>query len=97
MELSQSEAQWHREVGSIHVPCQGHRRRLPQIRVVPNPDVGTLVSVTLSVSPVAQTTFMVLLPAVLVDTAHPVEPVSTEGSPQITSSFRHWVKKSSTL
>jgi hypothetical protein len=38
----------------------------PQIRVVANPDLGTLVSVTLSVSPVAQTTFTVLLPVVLV-------------------------------
>ena len=51
----------------------------PQIRVVSNPDLGTLVSVTLSVSPVAETTFTVLLPAVLVDAAHPVEPVQTEG------------------
>jgi hypothetical protein len=51
----------------------------PQIRVVANPDLGTLVSVTLSVSPVAETTFTVLLPAVLVDAAHPVEPVQTEG------------------
>ncbi len=51
----------------------------PQIRAVPNPDLGTLVSVTLSVSPVAQTTFTVLLPTLLVDAAHPVEPVSTEG------------------
>jgi len=51
----------------------------PQIRVVTNPDLGTLVSVTLSVSPVAETTFTVLLPALVVDAAHPVEPVQTEG------------------
>jgi hypothetical protein len=51
----------------------------PQIRVVSNPDLGTLVSVTLSVSPVAETTFTALLPAVLLDPAHPVEPVQTEG------------------
>jgi len=51
----------------------------PQIRVVANPDLGTLVSVTLSVSPVAETTFTVLLPTVVVDAAHPVEPVQTEG------------------
>ena len=38
-----------------------------------------LVSVTLSVSAVAETTFTVLLPAVLVDAVHPVEPVQTEG------------------
>src|SRR6516165_2118922 len=49
----------------------------PQIRVVANPDLGTLVG--LSVSPVAETTFTVLLPAVVVDAAHPVEPVQTEG------------------
>jgi len=51
----------------------------PQIRVVSNPDLGTLVSVTLSVSPVAETTFTVLLPTVLVDATHPVEPVQTDG------------------
>ena len=51
----------------------------PQIRVVSNPDLGMLVSVTLSVSAVAETTFTVLLPAVLVDAVHPVEPVQTEG------------------
>jgi hypothetical protein len=51
----------------------------PHIRVVPVADLGTLVSVTLSVSPVAESTFTVLLPAVLVDAAHPVEPVHTDG------------------
>ena len=51
----------------------------PQIRVVPNPDLGTLVSVTLGISPVAETTFTVLLPAAIVDTTHPVEPVHTDG------------------
>ena len=51
----------------------------PAIRVVPNPDRGTLVSVTLSVSPVAETTFTVLLPATVVDAALPVATVHTEG------------------
>ena len=51
----------------------------PQIRVVSGPDLATLVSVTLSVSPVAETTFTMLLPAVLVDPAHSVEPVQTDG------------------
>jgi hypothetical protein len=51
----------------------------PQIRLVPVPDLGTLASVTLSVSPIAESTFTVLLPTVLVDVAHPVEPVHTDG------------------
>jgi hypothetical protein len=50
-----------------------------QIRVVPERDLGTLVSVTLNVSPVAETTFTVLLPAAVLDAAHPVEPVQTDG------------------
>jgi hypothetical protein len=50
-----------------------------QIRVVSNPDLGTVVSVTLSVSPVAETTFTVLLPTVVLDATHPIEPVQTEG------------------
>jgi hypothetical protein len=52
----------------------------PQIRVVPVPDLGTLVSVTLNVSPIAETTFTVLLPALLLDPpVFPVSPVHTEG------------------
>jgi hypothetical protein len=52
----------------------------PQIRVVPVPDLGTLVSVTLNVNPVAETTFTVLLPALLLDPpVFPVAPVQTEG------------------
>jgi hypothetical protein len=53
----------------------------PQIRVVPVPDLGTLVSVTLNVSlPIAETTFTVLLPALLLDPpVFPVAPVHTEG------------------
>jgi hypothetical protein len=51
----------------------------PQIRVVPNPDLGTLVSVTLNLSPIAKTTFTVLLPAVVLDTTHPVEPAQADG------------------
>ena len=49
----------------------------PQIRLVPVPDLGTLASVTLHVTPVAEITFTVLLPAVVLDP--PVEPVHTEG------------------
>ena len=51
----------------------------PQIRVVPVPDLGTVVSVSLGVSPVAETTFSVLLPVVGLDSTHPVEPVHTDG------------------
>jgi len=50
-----------------------------QIRVVSNPDLGTLVSVTLGISPVAQATFTVLIPNTEVDAAHPVASVHTEG------------------
>jgi hypothetical protein len=53
----------------------------PQIRVVPTPDLGTLVSVTLNATlPISETTFTVLLPALLLDPpVFPVAPVSTEG------------------
>ena len=51
----------------------------PQIRVVPVPDLGALVSVTLSISPIAETTFTVLLPVVVLDATHPIEPVHTDG------------------
>ena len=53
----------------------------PQIRVVPVPDLGTLVSVTLNATlPIAETTFTVLLPALLLDPPiFPVAPVHTEG------------------
>jgi hypothetical protein len=51
----------------------------PQIRVVSDPDLGTLVSVTLHTSPIATTSFTVLLPIVNLDATHPVEPVKTEG------------------
>ena len=50
-----------------------------QIRVVPNPDLGTLVSVTLSISAIAETTFTVLLPNTEVDNVHPVAAISTDG------------------
>ena len=53
----------------------------PQIRVVPMPDLGTLVSVTLNATPpISETTFTVLLPDLLLDPpAFPVAPVQTEG------------------
>lgn len=60
----------------------------PQIRVVSNPDLGTLVSVTLNSTVIATTTFTVLLPVVDLDTTHPVEPVNTEG---ITTTHFHFV------
>ena len=50
-----------------------------QIRVVPTPDLGTLVSVTISISPIAETTFTVLLPNTEVDNVHPVAAIHTEG------------------
>ena len=68
----------------------------PQIRVVSNPDLGMLVSVTLSVSAVAETTFTVLLPAVLVDAVHRSSPCRLRESPPTTSSSRRSVKRSFT-
>ncbi len=64
-----------------------------QIRVVSNSDPGMLVGVTLSVRPVVETTFTVLLPAVLVDAAHPVEPVQTEAIATNHPLFPRWVKE----
>ena len=51
-----------------------------QIRVVPNPDLGMLISVTLNLGPVAETTLTVLLPAVVLDATRPVEPVQTSAN-----------------
>ena len=41
------------------------------------PDLGTLASVTLHVTPIAEITFTVLLPTVVMDP--PIEPVHTDG------------------
>jgi len=49
----------------------------PQIRLVAVPDLGTLASVTLHVTPIAEITFTVLLPTVVLDP--PIEPVHTDG------------------
>jgi len=51
----------------------------PQIHVLAVPPLGTLVSVVLDVNPIAETVFTVLLADVQLDSAHPVEPVHTEG------------------
>jgi len=52
----------------------------PQIRAVPNDDLGMLISVTLNLGPVAETTLTVLLPAVVLDATHLVEPVLTSAN-----------------
>jgi hypothetical protein len=44
----------------------------PQIRLVPVPDLGTLASVTLHITPIAEITFTVLLPTVVLDP--PIKP-----------------------
>jgi hypothetical protein len=49
----------------------------PQIRLVAVPDLGTLASVTLHVTAIAEITFTVLLPTVVLDP--PIEPVHTDG------------------
>jgi len=49
----------------------------PQIRLVPVPDLGTLASVTLHITPIAEITFTVLLPTVVLDP--PIEPIQTDG------------------
>ena len=51
----------------------------PQIRVVHVPDLGTLVSVTLNINPVAQNTFTVLLPDTNLAPGHPRAPIKTDG------------------
>ena len=50
------------------------------IRVLPSPDLGTLVSVTLQTTvDSGSTTFTLLLPSVVLDPpSHPVEPVHTD-------------------
>jgi hypothetical protein len=66
---------FHFQNGSTNLNFAG-----PQIRVVPNPDLGTLVSVTVHLTiDSGSTTFTVLLPVVEVDGTHPVEPVHTDG------------------
>jgi hypothetical protein len=63
----------------VHPPTTLTFAGAAQINVVPVPALGTLVSVTLSISPIAETTFTVLLPNTEVDAAHPVAAINTEG------------------
>lgn len=51
----------------------------PQIHLLPAPPLGTLISVVLEVTPVAEIVFTLLLPDVQVDAAHPLVPVQTDG------------------